>query len=453
MSLAEQTKRLPLVDLVKQAGANEDLLQSLRGVHDLHDRSKAIERFSKIGLPKRGEESWKYTDVAPLRDGSFCLPAGNCAYNSADIRQLVPDGLDHVLVFVDGLYHPELSVEPDFPPGVLVGSLAQLVSEGTLRSTRYRELRNRLLGHPGSLAGLEQSPLVAMNASLLKDGCYLYLPEGVQVKQALCTLQLSSGGAVLGSPRTLVFAAEGASATLVELQFGSGSEATYSNSVTEFVLGENANVEHVRIQGDAAKGVRVAGVYAELSARSRFHSHTLTFGGELVRNETGLRLTGGEAHGEVNGLYMLDGNSHVDNHTLVDHVVPDCTSNQLFKGILQEKAQGVFTGRVHVHQDAQNTDAMQSSASLLLSDEARSWARPQLEIYADDVRCSHGATVGSLDQDALFYLRSRGIGLDRARRLLVHAFASEVLSRVQARALLPLLDRLIRQQMSVSRRA
>ena len=254
-----------------------------------------------------------------------------------------------------------------------------------------------------------------------------------------------------GSPRTLVFATKGSSATVVEIQCSLGDGAYHSNGVTEFVIGEDADVEHVRVQGDTGEGHRIAGVYAELSAGSTFRSHTLTFGGALVRNESSLRLTGGNAHGEINGLYLLDGKAHVDNHTLVDHVVPDCTSNQLFKGILQSESQGVFTGKVHVHQDAQHTDAMQSSASLLLSDEARSWARPQLEIYADDVRCSHGATVGSLDQDSLFYLRSRGIGLERARRLLVHAFASEVLSRVQIRELLPLLDRMVRQQLSVSR--
>lgn len=405
-------------------------------------RRAAAERFRELGLPTRRQEAWRYTDLGGLGGETFALPGEDWPSPvAAQLDALVPSGVDaHTLIFVNGLLRDDLSRVGDLPPGSGLGSLkgmARAAAEGVDGARAMLETLDRL-------AAENDGPFHALSSALAGEGCGLYLPDGAVLERPVQVIHLLLGDqALLVQPRMLVMAGRGSRATVFESHGGREGSRTFCNSVAEFHLDEDAAVEHVRVQRDGPSGRRVCGLTARLAAGAEFRSHTFTLGGELVRNETRVKLEGPGARGEVNGLYLLKGESHVDNHTLIEHLSPDCTSGQVFKGVLDERSRGVFTGRILVAQDAQRTDAEQSSDSLLLSDKARGWTRPQLEIHADDVKCSHGATVGSLDEDSLFYLRARGIPGDLAKRLLIHAFASGLLGRVRTAPLLAPLDRLI----------
>jgi Fe-S cluster assembly protein SufD len=285
----------------------------------------------------------------------------------------------------------------------------------------------------------------ALNTALAGDAVGLWVPDGAKLERPLLVISLVLPGtqALLSQPRLLVVTGRESQASVMEAHGGFGNTPYFCNAVSEFHIGAGATFEHLRVQRDSPIGRRVSGAFMRLQAGARFRSHTFTTGGRSVRNEYGLELAGPKAWGEVNGLTLLRGESQVDSHTHIHHLVPDCESHQTFRTILSERSRGVFTGRIQVAQDAQRTDAVQSCSALLLSDSARAVARPQLEILADDVKCTHGATVGSLDPNSLFYLRSRGIPKNLARRLLIHAFCSDLLGRVRTSEMVNPLDRLV----------
>jgi Fe-S cluster assembly protein SufD len=405
-------------------------------------RRRAAEAFLREGLPTRRLEDWRYTDLGSLGEERFLLEdEGPSQPVAAQLDALIPTGVaGDTLVFVNGRLRPDLSAVGDLPAGVVLGSLQALRRSATAAG----EANGAMLAALDAAEAAGDGVFGALNAALAGEGCGLYLPAGLRLERPVQVIQLSIGKApLLVQPRLLVIAEEGSRATVFEAQGALDAGRSFCNSIAEFHLGAGAQVEHIRVQRDDADGRRVSGLDARIGAEADFRSHTLTTGGALVRNESRLRLEGAGARGEINGLYLLDGQSHVDNHTRVEHLVPDGSSRQVFKGVLDGRSRGVFTGRIYVAQDAQRTDAEQSANSLLLSDEARGWTRPQLEIYADDVKCTHGATVGSLSADSLFYLRARGLPASLARRLLIHAFASELLARVRTAPLIAPLDRLI----------
>jgi Fe-S cluster assembly protein SufD len=296
---------------------------------------------------------------------------------------------------------------------------------------------DRVASHLAQLANQEEHPFTALNTAFLHDGVFLYLPRGRVVEEPIVLQFVASSAAEASfhAPRVLVVAEANSQARLVEDYVGQGQAAYFTNAVTELQAGEGAILDHYLLQRERPNGFHVGHLQVRLERSSRLTAHSLDFGGQLVRHEVHVALAGEGGECTLNGLYLAGGQQLIDNHTRIDHARAHCTSHQLYKGILDGQARGVFSGKIQVHQDAQKTDARQTNQTLLLSNEALINTKPQLEIYADDVKCTHGATVGQLDTESLFYLRSRGLGEPEARRLLVFAFANDIIGRVEIEAL------------------
>lgn len=403
-------------------------------------RRAAIQRFAEVGFPTTRDEEWRFTNVAPIARTTFRpAPAGEPEGEAARQLAALAEGLrgePHVavLVFLNGHYSERLSVLPSLPDGVRVGSLAAAL----------RDTPEMVEPHLARQAGAEGHAFQSLNTAFLQDGVFICLPRGVVLTEPIQVVFASAAaGPVMAHPRGLIVAGESSQATIVERYVGSGGEAYLTNTVTEVVTQPNAVLEHYRLQQEGDQGFHVATLQARVARDSAVHSHAFTFGGSLTRNDVNAVLAGEGGHCTLNGLYMGHGKQLIDNHTRIDHATPHCTSHELYKGILADQSRGVFNGKIYVHPDAQKTDAKQTNQTLLLSDDAAINTKPQLEIFADDVRCTHGATVGQLDEDAIFYLRSRGIPMDAARGLLTYAFASEVVEGVKLASLRAELERLI----------
>ena len=366
-------------------------------------REEALARFAEAGLPTPRQEAWKYTNLVGLKRFDFARTEAPPALDAAPA--LLPDAR-HRLVFANGAFRPELSR--------LEGSLA------TLSDAREDEI--------GAVADREASPLVALNEGLARDGYLLRLPAGFVVAEPIEVIHVTTGGAA--HLRNLVVAGTGAQATIVERHLSLGDSEGASNIVTEVDLGPEAQLRIWKVQEESAAAHHLAFTAARLAANARFESAVLTLGARLSRNETHVRLEGRGAACRLDGAYALRGRQHCDNTTVVTHSAPGCQSRQTFKGALDDRARGVFQGKVWVAKDAQKTDGRQLSQALLLSDHAEIDAKPELHIYADDVKCSHGATAGELDADALFYLRARGVPEAEARSLLVEAFLNDAVEGV-----------------------
>lgn len=400
-------------------------------------RAEATARFAELGFPTTRHEDWKYTNVSAIERHAFRPAAATAAAVSAQqLESLLFTGVAaHRLVFVNGRHAPSLSAVGSLPAGTTVGSLADTLVAQPAAVEPYL----------GKHARADAHGFAALNAALLVDGAYVHLARGVAVEQPIYLVFVATDAeSLMTSPRNLVVAEAGARATIIEQYVTLGEARYFTNAITEAVLGGNAHLEHYRLQQESPKAHHISGWHVHQGRDSRFTSHTVDIGGLLVRNELSSRLDAEGAECEMNGLYVVDGRSHVDNHTCVDHARPHGTSREFYKGVLDGQARAVFNGRVVVHPDAQHTDAQQMNNNLLLSKAAEVDTKPQLEIYADDVKCSHGATVGQLDADALFYLRARAIDEAAARDLLTYAFANDVLARMRLPAVrLQLEQRLI----------
>jgi Fe-S cluster assembly protein SufD len=366
-------------------------------------REEALARFAEAGLPTPRQEAWKYTNLVGLKHFGFARTEPAPALDVAPA--LLPDGR-HRIVFANGVFRPELSR--------MEGPLATLVE------AREDEI--------GAVAEREASPLVALNEGLARDGYLLRLPAGLVVAEPIEVIHVMTGGAA--HLRNLIVAGRGAQATIVERHVGLGEAESATNAVTELDLGPEAEIRIWKLQEESAGAHHLAFTAARLATNARFESAILTLGARLSRNETHVRLDGRGAACRLDGAYALRDRQHCDNTTVVTHAAPGCASRQTFKGALDDRARGVFQGKVWVAQEAQKTDAHQLSRALLLSDRAEIDAKPELHIYADDVKCSHGATAGELDEDALFYLRARGVPEAEARGLLVEAFLNDAFEGV-----------------------
>jgi Fe-S cluster assembly protein SufD len=389
-----------------------------------HTREHALERFAHLGFPTVRDEEWKYTRVTPIAEHPFTPAANACVgLDEDDIARLLIAGANsHRLVFINGHFTPPLSRPGRLPDGVTLGSLAAAVEQ------RPEPLEPYL----GRVMDPEANGFCALNTAFLTDGVYLHLPDGVVLDEPIEILFLTTRQteAVFSQPRNLIVAGDGAQATVIEGYASLGDSRHFTNAITEIVAGDGAALEHIRLQGESDQAFHVATVQVRQGRDSRFTSHAFGLGGRLSRTDINTVLGGEGAECTLNGLYVAAGRRHVDFHTRIDHARPRCTSRELYKGILDGGARGVFNGKIYVHPDAQQTDARQSNRNLLLSKRAEVDTKPQLEIYADDVRCSHGATVGQLDEDAVFYLRSRGMDTATARHLLTYAFAGEVVAEI-----------------------
>jgi Fe-S cluster assembly protein SufD len=382
-------------------------------------RSAAMERFVELGLPTLHDEEWRFTPLTALADTPFQLPAPTPELTTDDLQSLLPQtGPATTVVLVNGRYAPQLSAQTAHPEGIFVGSLAAC--------------RERIEHHLAKIAHYDDSPFVALNTAFLQGGLCIYLPQGTVLRQPLHLISVSvvDGEPVVFHPRTLIVCE--ANSQAIVLQSYVGADGIYfANAVTEVVLGPGAHLDHYKLQRESKQAVHFETLQVRLDRSSNFSSQAITLGGALVRNEIGavLAAEGGEC--TLNGLYVASGTQLVDNRTSIDHAMPHCASHELYKGILDGKAKGVFNGKIFVRQDAQKTDAKQTNKTLLLSDDATINTKPQLEIFADDVKCTHGATVGQLAGDAVFYLRTRGIGLEEARAMLTYAFANDILQRIK----------------------
>jgi len=393
-------------------------------------RRVELARFSKLGLPSVKEEDWRFTNLKPLAELSL-QPASGPVTEDIEAGVLTQLPLANVhgskLVFINGHFSPEVSSIAPQAEGVRIVSLAvalirrpELVEKYLLRSLRV---------HDTSFASL--------NAALFLDGAFVYVPEGTSVSEPVHVIHIFAGdGAERAShPRNLIVAERGSRLTIIESYAGSIPEKYFTNAVTELVAGDEAGVEYLKFQDETRDCFHLATVAVSLGRSSKVRLHSMAFGSKLSRTNFHTTLAGEGAECLLNGLYLVDGEQLADHYMIVDHAVPHGTSHEYFNGILAEKARGVFHGRIIVEPDAQKTDAKQTNKNLLLSDDATIDTKPQLEIYADDVKCTHGATVGQLSDEAVFYLRSRGIPREKARQILIHAFAGEIIDRIHCDAL------------------
>jgi Fe-S cluster assembly protein SufD len=387
----------------------------------LHGRGRA--RFEALGLPNRRQEAWRFTRLKGVEETEFVPPTQ--APSRIDITPWRRADT-HALVFIDGLFSPDLSQTGDLPDGVVLTNLL-------LATVADTEIVNQ---HLGSLASLDDHPFAALNTAVLADGAVIHVPAGVEVERPIQLLFVAgpSNRPTVCAPRILIVAGDGSSVSIEEQHLGTQDRAL-ACPVSEIVIGAGAVVRHVVVQDESRTTQHLASRHVVLAQGSRYAAQAISLGGALARTDIHVTLDGEDAEASLDGLYLTDGDQQADSHLTVRHRSPNCRSHQLYKGILGGSSRAVFTGRIVVEQDAQKTDATQSNRNLILSDDAVANSNPQLEILADDVRCTHGSTVGRLDDDAVFYLRSRGIGREEARSLLTLAFAGEVLDRIPVETL------------------
>jgi Fe-S cluster assembly protein SufD len=397
-------------------------------------RRAAISRFAELGFPTRHDEEWRFTSIGPIAETAFQPADGAHTLTAAAVADLLFDGAVP-LVFVNGRYAPELSSPGALPKGLKAGSLADALQNDA----------QSLKPHLGRYAGFENQAFVALNTAFFADGPFVSIARNAIIEAPIHLVYVSTAenGPTVSYPRTLIAAGENSQATIVETYIGATDAVYFTNAVTEVVLEENAVVDHYKVNRESLAAYHIATLQVQLARSSNFSSHSITVGGAIVRNDVNAVLNAEGIECTLNGLYLANGKQLVDNHTAIDHAMPHCNSHEVYKGILDDQARGVFNGKIFVRQDAQKTDAKQTNKTLLLSEDAQINTKPQLEIFADDVKCTHGATVGQLDANQIFYLRSRGIPEEEARALLIYAFAGDIVSRIKVEPVRAQLNELL----------
>ncbi|MGD9902658.1 MAG: Fe-S cluster assembly protein SufD [Vicinamibacterales bacterium] len=385
-------------------------------------RQAALEAFERDGFPTTRLEAWRFTNIAPIAATAFALASPEADGGEALVAAHELGESAATAVVVNGCYDEQLS-SSSLPLGVVVDGLANSF-----------EAEDSTAPAAAMALDLDGLPFAALNAAFLEDGVHVALPEGAVLTAPIhiVVAMLPDDGPVMAHPRLLIDAGAQSQATVVVSFVGADDAVYLTNAVTQVRLGEGAVLELVIDQRESASAYHVHHLHAECAASSILHSRAVSLGGRIVRNDLAAVLAGEGAHATLDGVYVADGEQLVDNHTSIDHATAHCTSHELYKGILAGVARAVFNGRILVRPDAQKTDAKQTNRALLLSDTAQVNSNPQLEIFADDVKCTHGAAVGQLDEDALFYLQARGLPPDEARDLLLHAFAGEVLGEISS---------------------
>ena len=402
-------------------------------------REDAWRRFLALGFPTTREEEWRFTNVAPIAEGGFSPSVADSPHvDVAPFR--LPGGSAAELVYVNGRYAPALSRLGTLPSGAQVESLAYSIA------TRGMELEP----HLAHVDRFEQHPFVALNTAFLDDGACIQVPAGAIVPRPIHVVFIAQDGgpSMMAHPRVLIVLGANSQASIVETYAGPAGVRYFTNTVAEIVLGENASLDHYKLQYESDEAYHVGAMHVRAERSASCTSHSISIGGALVRNDVVAVLDGEGVECTLNGLYVADAHRLVDHHTTIDHAQPHCGSREMYKGILADHARGVFNGKIIVRPDAQKTDAKQTNRALLLSEDALINTKPQLEIFANDVKCTHGAAVGQLDDEALFYLRSRGLSDPEARRLLIHAFAAEVLNRLPLDAVGSAVEDRLRQQLA-----
>jgi len=408
-------------------------------------RRTGLAHFTALGIPTLAHEDWRFTNLAPLTK----LPLEPLFETAAThevaeflAQQTFTKLAGSRLVFVNGQYAASLSVIGHLPAGVKVTNLA------TALKTEPEFVKT----HLGVSADTSKNPFTALNQAFFLDGGFVHVPAGLEVAEPIQLIHVSTarkGGDTI-QPRNLIVAEANSKLTIVESYVSLGEAAYFTNTVTELVAGDNATVEFVKYQSEAAAAFHIGMMAAHLGRASNVRIHSFALGAKLSRTNIRTNLAGEGLECILNGLYLTRGEQLADHHMIVEHAQPHCASHEYFNGILDGKSKGVFHGRILVREIAQKTDAKQTNKNLLLSDDATADTKPQLEIYADDVKCTHGATIGQLNDESIFYLRSRGLGTDTARRMLIHAFAGEIIERVKCDAAREELDKVVWDRLEAS---
>jgi Fe-S cluster assembly protein SufD len=393
-------------------------------------RRAGMERLREVGFPTVRDENWKYTNVAPILNVPFVEGRRETPWQRSRGFSL-PGGGGVQLFFINGRFAPDLSSRGQGVDGLEVASLAEVLA------TRPEAAEPHL-----ARIARNGNAFASLNAAFLDDGAFVRIPAKTAVAEPIHLIFLSEPdfGPTVSHPRNLVVAEPGSQASVVETYTGTDGELYFTNSVTEAALGDGAILDFYKVERESTAAFHVATMEVLQGRDSRFTSHSISLGGALARSDLNVRLEAEGADCTLNGLFVGSGRQHLDNHTLIDHAKPHGTSRELYKGIMDGKSRGIFHGKIIVRPDAQKTDAMQTNKNLLLSKEALVNSTPALEIFADDVKCRHGSTIGQLDPGAMFYLRSRGIGEEEARHLLVYAFASDVAARIRIPPLRALVE-------------
>ena len=416
-----------VTELIKQEGSYLEslgelyLAQPASGIDWLDRlRNTAMERFSELGFPSVKDEEWKYTNVAPI--ARMNLQARSDAPDLEVPEFAVPEARESQLVFVNGKLQRDRSSITSLPDDVTALDLVEAC--GSEHGAAIRE-------HLARSADYVSSGFTALNTGFISDGVFIHLRRDAAVSQPIHLLFIADGAQAISFPRVLIVAEENSSATIIESYLGANGAEYFTNAIVEVVLKDGAKLEHYKVQRESVEAFHVATTVADLGRNASYNATAINFGGKLSRHDVRAVMDHEGAECWIDGLYLVTGNQHTDTHSVIDHRKPHCTSHQLYKGILDGKSRAVFNGKVFVRHDAQKTDAMQTNKNLLLSNEARVDTKPQLEILADDVKCAHGAAVGQIEEDELFYLETRGIHPDLARNLLTYGFAEEVIGKIK----------------------
>jgi Fe-S cluster assembly protein SufD len=409
-------------------------------------RENAMERFLELGFPSVKEEEWKYTNVAAIAKSNFrpTVSSELTPKSNSGMKQLasVPEAGSSQLVFVDGLFRSDLSSLTALPEQVVAIDLARAIAD-----ERYSDI---LRTHLARQADYVVNGFTALNTAFINYGALLYIPKNVTVEAPIHLLFIAESERVANFPRVIIIAGENSGATIIENYVSADAEQYLTSAVVEVVLEEGARLEHYKVQRESIEAFHVATTAVGLGRNSSYDTTTITFGAKLSRHDVVVTMDHEGAECWVDGLYLVTGDQHADTHSVIDHRQPNCTSHQLYKGILDGKSRAVFNGKVFVRHNAQKTDAMQTNKNLLLSNEARVDTKPQLEILADDVKCAHGAAVGQIDEDELFYLETRGIHPELARNLLTYGFAEEVIAKIKLESIRNQLDATVLNRLNAS---
>ncbi len=413
-----------------EAGAKSSLLPF---------RKAGLALFAELGFPTLHDEDWRFTNVAPIAKLPFLPVLEALKANVTEIKVLSEYAFTKLtgprLVFVNGHYSTQLSTFEQLPAGVRAGSLAEAMESDASLVEKYL----------GRCTPAQDNAFTALNQAFFLDGAFVHVPKGVEVATPIQLVYICSANEIGATvqPRNLIIAEANSRVTIVESYIATADAAYFTNAVTELFAGDNAFVEHLKYQDEAPAAYHIAAIHGEFGRASNVTFHSFALGAKLSRNTIRVKLAGEGLECILNGLYLTRDEQLADHHMVVEHAQPHCASHEYFNGILDDKSKGVFHGRILVQQIAQKTDAKQTNKNLLLSDDASADTKPQLEIYADDVKCTHGATIGQLNDESIFYLRSRGIGTDTARQMLIHAFAGEIIERVKCEPAREAIDKLV----------
>ena len=386
-------------------------------------RRKALETFNELPFPTTKDEEWRYTNISPLLKHKFSVPQKNKSVSNELVKKYQFDKLkSHQLVFINGYFSAEHSKLNETPDGVIIGSLSDAIKN-------YPKI---VMKHFGKYADNDHQLFTALSSAYIRDGAFIYVPEGRIVEDAVHIIFISSqlNDKIITQPRNLFIAGKNSQLTIIEHYLSSNENIHFTNTITEVFVDENSVFEHIKLQEESRNAFHIASMEVNQQRYSNFNSFSFSKGAAISRNNFNSKFNDENSECTLNGLFLIEEDQLFDVHTLIDHAKPHCDSHEHYIGILDDKAKGVFNGKVLVRQDAQKTNAFQKNNNIILSDNALVNTKPQLEIFADDVKCSHGATIGQIDDEAKFYLKSRGISEDTATAILLNAFASVVISPI-----------------------